>query len=147
MMKKILLCLLLILTTSCTSEKKSIICSTVTQDESVEIDLTYTYGSKGEVVQIQKDVIVYFSQDELEDKSLNDYYKELEEEFSYDLEGVSYHLEMDQNNNSIISSTIIDLSSYNFKSDCLEIGNKEDYENITEVIKEITSLGYYRCNE
>lgn len=145
-MKKIVLCLLLCFMSACTSieNNNSIVCSTITHDESVRIDITYTYDQKGKITAIEKVVSVMFEEKQLQEKTLEEYYNEL---YMEDTKGVHYVAQMDPKNNAIVSITTIDLSMYDFTSDTFELGKKEEYEDITKLIQEISSLGYYSCKE
>ena len=139
---KLILCLLLCMLTSCSSKHESVVCSTVSQDESVRIDIEYTYDESGKITEISKVVSVTFDQSDLSLKSLEEYYNELKEEEVY---GVHYLAEMDKTNNTIVSITTIDLTLYDFSQDAFELGDPKEYESITKLIKEITKLGYYSC--
>lgn len=140
---KFFLCILLIFLTSCSVQKNNaIVCSTVTHDESVRIDIEYEYDSYGEIKKISRSVSVSFNKEQLQEKSLQDYYDEL---FVEDEKGVHYIAEIDEKNNTIVSITTIDLSIYDFINDHLELGHSTDYLDVTKLIEDIGSLGYYRC--
>lgn len=144
-MKKIFLCLCLLLSAcSMNTKQESIVCSTITHDESVRIDIEYTYDNANKITKIEKTVRVYFGEAKLKEKTLQEYYDELED---VEIIGAIYSAEMDIKNNAIISITSIDLSAYDFAKDYFELGNKEEYDDITKLIQEIYALGYYSCKE
>lgn len=144
MMKKILVCILLCLLTSCTSKEEQIVCSTITHDESVLVDVVYTYDGNREVTKIENIVSVIFKEEDLVEKSLQEHYEEIKKENDILVDGVTFKVEM-VGETALTSTTTIDLTLYDFEMDPLEIGNKYEYEDIGELIDEISSLGYYRC--
>lgn len=148
-MKKWICILLLFSLSGCSNNEKAIVCSTVSQDESTSIKLKYTYDNNKNITHIQKVIVVTFYESTLQNTTLDIKYEELKEEYQkYDaIKGLIYALDMNEQEKQIQATIDVDLSQYDFKKDSFELGKKEYYQDITEVIEEINELGYYRCEE
>lgn len=148
-MKKLILIILLLCISGCISNEQSLVCSTISQDESSTVTLTYTYGNDKKITQIHKVMKVSFDANSLEKKPLNETYQEIQSEYLkyQDIEGLQCNVLINRKEKNIEVNIQVDLSKYDFKDDLFSLGNKKDYENITKVIDDINELGYYRCKE
>lgn len=148
-MKKIILIILALSLYGCFSNKQNLVCSTISQDESTTIELTYTYGNNEKITQIQKTMRVSFDNNSLLKKPLNETFQEIKTEYLkyQDIEGLECKVLMNREEKYIEVNIQVDLSKYNFEEDLFALGSEKDYENITKVIDDISALGYYRCQE
>ena len=148
-MKKIISIILLFSLTGCMKENQSIVCSTISQDDSTHIAIEYEYANNKEITNIKKTIRVSFQQDVLKETSLKEKYHDIQKEYKQydDVEGLQYAISMEEQKNTITAVIEVDLSIYDFKKDYFELGEEHLYEDITKVIEDISELGYYHCNE
>ncbi len=147
-MKKLgLLCLLLVVVSGCGSKEKSVTCKMETNATEAGAQVKYIYNDKKAVIKIENESFLQFSEEELKDVSLDEYYKEYEKLYkeAKKASGVDITLSKEEKKNRINMKTVVDVETYDMNDDVLSLASEGNLENIEDVVALKEALGYYQC--
>lgn len=151
-MKKIVVLLIISLSLfACSSNEttKSVTCSLIENTEDTGMDVDYIYNQDNEIVKVKNVTYATFSQEKLNEKSLESYYNDVENDYKdlMNAKGVSIDINKNEDKKVITLKVIVDLKEYDYDKDLFSIGTKDDYADVKKVIKELNTYGMYNCGK
>lgn len=146
-MKKLLLCLLMLLITSCSSEQNTtLVCKLNSDSEYYTTQVTYVYNDD-EIISLTSYSEYHLTDEDLTEYSLDDIYNVYVDGYTdyMDIQGITIEITKDDATNMIGESIKVTISEYDFFTDAYGIGDASDYSSMQDIFTMIEATDAIVC--
>lgn len=158
-MKKLILSIcVLLLISACSDAKnnsdavkkneKQVVCK-LDESDQAGVEVTYTYDEDKNITKIHNVSYLQFSDDELAEASLDDYYKQIVERYkeAEGTSGVEIKITKNEDKKRVEMDVVIQIDIYNLEEDILNVTNDGEMDNVEDLIGLYNAMGIYSCGE